>query len=488
MVLKAIKKVRAKFKRVYLTMFKHYFVFFIIMVMILTLGIGLIVRSIIETTSSKEYIGEVQKYFMASKIVRADYKNIDMGKIGALGGWVEILDSDKKLIYVLGNKKDEQKSYSEEDLIYLVDQSYDKLKNSGEYYCSVANFKADEKKYYCIVKVPAEAMDITVDIKSTDEKYIEKIALKMVGSFILVILLIFLSVFLYAFWTSRKIVKPLRKILEGIKKMTEGDYSTRISFKADNEFAEIKDAFNFMAEKIETSERERERVEKLKQQLLVDISHDIKTPATSIQGYSKALYDGVVPEEKKQKRYLKIIYDKSQRVTALIDNLHELTKLDNQAYVICREKQDFCEFTREILAGFYKEIEDKGFQLEVEIPEREIIYEFDKIEMSRAVSNIIANSLKYNPDKTKMKIELSKNKDGIEFIIADDGIGIDEELKEQIFEPFTRGDSSRRSTGGTGLGLSIAKKIIEKHGGRLTINQHPGYKTCFKIELFSDKG
>jgi len=450
----------------------------------LTIGVGLVVHDIIKTTTSEEYIGEVQNYFKASKIVKADYKNIDAAKISSLGGWVEILDSDKNLIYVIGNKKDTIKNYSEEELIYVLNESYNKLKNKEEYYYSIANFKVGEKKHYCIVKVPAKVMEINVDIKPTDEKYIEKLAIKMVGSFIIVILLIFFAVFFHAFLTSRKIVKPLKKILEGIKKMTKGDYSTRINFKADNEFAEIKDAFNFMAEKIETSERERERVEKLKKQLLVDISHDLKTPATSIQGYSKALYDGVVVEDEKQKRYLKIIYDKSERVTALIDNLHELTKLDNDRYAIYKEKQDFCEFIREILAGFYKEIEDKSFELEVEIPEDEIIYEFDKTEMARAVSNIITNSLKYNPNETKMKIELKYNENIIELIIADDGIGIDEELKKQIFEPFTRGDASRRSSGGTGLGLSIAKKIVEKHGGRLKLNEGLGYKTEFKIELF----
>lgn len=487
MIMRGINKIRQKFKRVYLTMFKQYILFSIAMFIILSCSMGFMFYHIVKITESNEYIDEIQEFFMASKIVKKDYKSIDGSKISSMGGWIEILDSNKKLIYVIGKKKDSKKSYTEGELIYLLNESYDELNNKKEYYYSVATFKVDKKNYYCIVKVPYKIMTIDVDIdpeKQKSEKYTKKVLIKIFQGMICSIGITIILGLLYAFWTSRKIVKPLKKILEGIQKMISGDYNTRIKFKADNEFADIKDAFNFMVEKIQTSEMERKKVEDLKNQLLVDISHDLKTPTTSIQGYSKALYDDMVEDEKKQKKYLKIIYDKSKRVTHLIDSLHELTKLDNKNFKINKKKQDFCEFIREILAGFYKEIEDKGFQLEVQIPENEIIYEFDTIEMTRAVSNIISNSIKYNPKGTKINVKLSNDEDKINLLISDNGIGIDDELKIKIFEPFTRGDSSRKSSGGTGLGLSIAKKIIEKHGGKLSLNNEVKDKTEFNIELF----
>ncbi|XKS12271.1 sensor histidine kinase [Clostridium ljungdahlii] len=200
-------------------------------------------------------------------------------------------------------------------------------------------------------------------------------------------------------------------------------------------------------------------------------------------GYSKALNDGVVENDKKIKQYLNIIYNKSKRTVSLIENLHEFTKLDNSKFLISKEECDFCEFVREIVSEYYNEFEEKNFELEINLPEDEIIYEFDKVEMERAISNIISNILKYNEVGTKAKIELTYDNSKIQLIIADDGVGIDESLKENIFEPFVRGDKSRYTKGGTGLGLSIANKIVQKHGGTLTLEKCKKYKTVFRLKL-----
>ncbi|EET85491.1 histidine kinase [Clostridium carboxidivorans P7] len=186
---------------------------------------------------------------------------------------------------------------------------------------------------------------------------------------------------------------------------------------------------------------------------------------------------------KKIKQYLNTIYNKSKRTVSLIENLHEFTKLDNSGFLINKENWDFCEFIRQIVSEYYNEFEEKGFEIEINLPENEIMYEFDKVEMERAISNIISNVLKYNKIGTKAKIELTCDNYEIQLIIADDGIGIDEGLKENIFEPFVRGDKSRYTKGGTGLGLSIANRIVQKHGGSLTIESCKEYKTVFKLKF-----
>lgn len=478
------KKARKKFKKLYSTMFKNYIIFVFIMIIIFLLGIALAIFTIGKMTLSEDYIKDTQKSFMASRIVKSDYKNIDAKRITSYGGWVEILDSNKNVIYVIGNKKDNKKKYSEDELLNFMNLNYNNLKNNKSYFYSITPFTiSNGKKFYCIVRVPYNVMNIDVDIANPSDKYIRKAAISIVGSIFIVILFLIISVFGYAHLTSKKIVRPLKEILKGIKKMTEGVYSTRIDFNAENEFAEIKDAFNFMAEEIQTSEIERNKLENSRQQLLVDISHDLKTPLTSIRGYAKALNDGMVDDEEKVKKYLNIIYNKSERATLLIENLHEFTKLDNSQYKINKEEQDFSEFVREIVSEFYNEFEEKHFELEIDLPEHEIMYKFDKLEMERAISNIISNVLKYNPSGTKARIELSNDNHGIQLIIEDDGIGIDENLKENIFDPFTRGDKARRTKGGTGLGLSITNKIIQKHGGSLILEQCEKYKTVFKIKL-----
>lgn len=486
MAFKILKNARKRFKKLYLTMFKNYIIFVFLILIVFLISIGIIILTIGKMISSEEYVKDTQRFFMASTIVKSDYKNIDASQITPFGGWVEILDSTKKVIYVIGTKKDDKTAYSEDELLNLMSLNYNNLESDKSYFYSIAHFDSNGEKLYCMVKVPPGVMNINVDIKPSPDKYIRKAAVSIVASILIIIIFLTLSVFVYAYLTSKKIVKPLKKILEGIKRMTKGDYCTRIDFNAENEFAEIKDAFNFMAEKIETSESERKRLENLRRQLLADISHDLKTPLTSIRGYSKALYDGMVEDEEKLKKYLNIIYNKSERATLLIETLHEFAKLDNSQYIINREEGDFSEFIRETVSGFYNEFQEKGFQLEIDLPEYEIRYKFDRVEMERAISNIITNVLKYNPEGTKIKIELKNNIEEIELIIADDGIGIDENLKDKIFEPFIRGDKSRHTTGGTGLGLSIANKILEKHGGNLKLEQREKYKTVFKLNLGKD--
>lgn len=476
-------KIKKKSKKIYTSMFQNYVLFVFLIILVFIAGITFPIIGIGKMITSKEYIGGMQQFFMASKIVKSDFKNIDASKINSVGGWVEILDSDRNLVHVIGKKKDDKKAYTEEEMYKLIDWNLDMSKSENENLNSISIFYSEGKKYYCIVKIPPGIIKVEVSRKDEPEEYIQRAAISIVKGMLMILVFLIIVILFYASWTSRKIVKPLNKILEGIKRMTEEDYSTRISFKAANEFAQIKDAFNFMAEKIQASEVERAKIENLKQQFFVDISHDLKTPVASVQGYSKALYDGVVVDEDRKRMYLKTIYEKSQRLTTLIENIHELAKLNNDTYVMYKEKIDFCEFMREIVADFYPEIENRNFDFIIDVPEYAIEYEFDKNEMTRAISNIISNALKYNPDYTTLKIEFKKISNSIEIIIADNGVGIEESLKEQIFEAFTRGDLSRKTSGGTGIGLSIAYKIIEKHGGKLYLKSEEDFKTAFIIQF-----
>ncbi|AYF53867.1 HAMP domain-containing histidine kinase [Clostridium botulinum C] len=472
-------------KKVYTAMFKQYILFVFLIIIVFVSGILVTLIGIGKLVSSKDYISDIQKFYKASSIVKSDYKNIDAGEITSVGGWVEILDKNKNVIYVIGNKKDSKKVYTEDEILTLIEENSDKNKVDTTYLHSIDIFYVGKKKYYCMVKIPPGIINIDIDKEGSTEEYIHKVVHKLFRGIIHTSLFILLVILFYALWTSRRIVKPLREILKGINKMTEGDYSARINFEHENEFSEIKEAFNFMARKIEQGTKEREKAEIFKQQLFTDISHDLKTPITSIQGYSKALYDGVVQGEEKKRRYIKTIYDKSKRLVDLVENVHELAKLGNGNYSIYKEEIDICEFLREIITGFYFEIENKKFDFEIDIPEEEILFYIDKSEMTRAISNIISNSLKYNSYNTKLKIQLIKRDNSIEIIIADDGSGIPDELKDIIFEAFTRADTSRITTGGTGLGLSIAKKIVEKHNGDISLEYNNEYKTIFKIVLYS---
>lgn len=302
---------------------------------------------------------------------------------------------------------------------------------------------------------------------------------------LLFILLFGLNVWGYSLWMAGRITKPLEKIADGVQQMAEGRYQQRLDFEAGYEFGVIQRHFNEMAANLERTEEENRRLESGRQQMLVDISHDLKTPITTIQGYAKALQLGLVDNEEQKDRYLRLIYNKAVLVSDLIEDIFSLSTLESPEYPLSATSGDLAELIREIAAEYYDQFEDKGFNLELNIPSGEVPVRCDFKLMRRAVSNLVSNALQHNSSGTKVSISVEETSDKAIVHIIDDGAGIPDALKEMVFEPFVRGDVSRRSDGGTGLGLAIAKKTAELHGGGLELDNRGGL-TAFQLVLNKD--
>ncbi len=228
-------------------------------------------------------------------------------------------------------------------------------------------------------------------------------------------------------------------------------------------------------------EKEQQRAFDRKRNLLLsDIAHDIKTPITTICGYSRALSDGVVDREREQE-YLDAIYAKSMRMSELITLLFEYVKLDSEGYVLHREKLDFAELIRENAAMVYPDYEEKKIRVEIDVPEEAVFCEADRLQMGRAVMNLLTNAARYGKPGGKVLIRLRERT----LVVADDGLVIEPEFAEHIFEPFTRADKARTTHGGSGLGLSISAKVVEMHGGKLELDCAfgKGYTKAFVLRL-----
>lgn len=231
---------------------------------------------------------------------------------------------------------------------------------------------------------------------------------------------------------------------------------------------------------------QKEEYDRQRNLLLSDIAHDIKTPITTVCGYARALADGVVSDEAKRKEYLQAVYAKSMRVDELINLLFEYVKLDSSGFELHKETADLGEFLRENIACLYSDFEENGIELEIEIPEKEIQFDMDKVQMGRAITNILTNAVKYCQKGNRVHISLSEGSGGgCQISIADSAAPIDDALAANIFEPFARGDFARSSRGGNGLGLSISHKIVHMHGGELGLRRDcgGGYTKAFVISL-----
>lgn len=384
--------------------------------------------------------------------------------LDAYGGWYEILDEERKVVFVKGEKKDNIYKYTDEMLFDKMDL----INNNDSMLYHVYPVKdPNGEKYLLLWKQPKNIIN-----------YVTKtvIVLLIVFSILLLIALYF-----YSAYSVKQIKKPLKSIIHGIKEMERQNYKIRLDFTAEKEFAEIRDAFNKMAKEIQQSNTEKERIEEAKKKMLLHLSHDLKTPITSIYGFSKLLYEDELNEENDRRKYLKYIYDKSLYVANLIKDLFEFAKYEDSNLKLNKDTVDITEWLRQVIIELYTEIEEKGLNLEISIPEEKIELKIDSMKMKRVITNIINNSIKYNSKGTTIYVECKKIDNKVIIILGDNGVGIDENIKNIVFNDFIRGDHEEKD--GTGLGLAISKKIITLHNGKITLEEDENYKTKFQILL-----
>lgn len=293
-------------------------------------------------------------------------------------------------------------------------------------------------------------------------------------------------IIIFIFWMNQKVKKPLDTLNTAMLDFANGKRDGKLEYSGASEFVQISTSFNIMSEKLTESEKNKQQLMEEKQKILADISHDLRTPITVIQGYAKAVNDGLIAEDEKE-RYLNTIYHKANGLAELIQIFYDYSKLEHPDFALAMEKRDLCEFVREYLAFKYEEVDMAGFLLEAEIPTQPILVEFDAIQMKRVFENIIGNSLKHNKRGTTILLEIKLVDNSIWITVGDDGVGIPEEIVATLFEPFVVGDESRNNKQGSGLGLAIAKRIVEAHGGSIELVQplpsHYGMTTEIRIKL-----
>lgn len=423
--------------------------------------------------------------------IRKNYEAFDTRELEEMGGGFEVVDENNKVIFRKGNVGKKKETYTQEELLKLSYLSY--IESSKELHILNGFISSSGKKYISIITLPSNNIKLNFQFSSKYMYLFKGIKSKLIISLILFIAIVIFSIGLFSYLISIRLGKPLKKIEEGLVSIGNGNYKDRLKFNGPKEFDIIKDTFNEILDKLSKAEDEKRMLEDSKKMLLADLTHDIKSPITSIKGFSQALVEGRIDDEDKD-RYYKVINRKSDEVVEMIDELFQYVKMDTPDFKLNMQKKDICEVLRRLIVKYYDDIKNKGMELEFFIPEEKIYVKIDEINLFRALGNLVDNVLKCNKAGTRIKIELSKDQiygkyieknEKVVFIrVCDDGIGI--KNKDIIFDPFVREDKSRKNDGGTWLGLSIVKKIIELHGGKIGITENVEYKTIFEIALYEN--
>lgn len=479
-----LKKIATYFKskKMETQLLKNYilFLFILIVIFMLTMVSLLFYYSI-------NYMDSTTDSNTAEEIIKQNYKDINVSNFIKYKGYVEVLDKNLVIIMENGSKHEVGFKYPQQ---YFHDMITNNLKD-GYFYSS----KYGEKKdFILITAMPNSIFDTYVWGLEHKEQLEQasspkKSGLTFLRIFPFIIFLFLLStMILYSKLTSRMFVKPLKKLLEGVNTLKNGEYSARVEINSLNEIGQLKDAFNLMAEKIQQEVLLKKKAENNRKRMILDISHDLKNPLTSILGYSEFLLENndILPKDKN--KLLKVINNNSKRANDLIQDLFEFSRVESTEYKLDIGNHDIGEFLRELIAGYVPMMEQKGVHYQFDITEDEVEISFDRKNLDRALSNIIINSIKYNSPGITISIKLLIQNRTAVIIIEDDGIGIPKEFQGDIFEPFVRVDAIRNSkTGGTGLGLAISKAIIEKHGGSIYLVKDINKGCKFVIKLKDDE-
>lgn len=306
------------------------------------------------------------------------------------------------------------------------------------------------------------------EIKETLNETYKIIIYSMLISMVIAVVLLY--------FISQKISKPIKEINEITKVIASGEFNKRVSIMSKDEIGQLAISFNHMAVELD-------RLEEMRKGFIADVSHELRTPLTLIKGYVKGLMDVQLSEERKEE-YLDIIYKETDRLTELINNLLDLSKMESGKNMLNVEKFDINELIRRNIINYSNKLEDKDINVEANFKFDPVLVMADKESISQVISNLVDNAIKFMNNGGCLFIDTDIKEDKALISIKDTGIGISEEDLNNIWQRFYKGDKSRsRQVKGTGLGLSIVKEIIKSHNEQIWVESKAGEGTVFSFTL-----
>lgn len=402
------------------------------------------------------------------KINSEEYQKVSPDYLKKHKATIEIVDSNLKVISSKGAENLTGHQYTPIEFATLLQNNSD-YRNVG-----YKTIESDYGKDYTIVLIQTITKKALRNYNLVNDYY--TIGLLTGTLLLLVVVFIFFV---------RSVYKPVRESFKAIEKnivrtpydKTKADLSHIPLSESQN----VLKCYNEMLDEMEQMKKEKDAAIDQSNKLISNLSHDLKSPITTIIGYSEILVeDNLKPDD--QKKYLTYIRQSASDLNELVLLLFQQVKYQSSDYSINFEPIDINSFLRDLCANYYMLFDKRGFQMEVQIEEVPHRMNVDKVHMKRALSNLFENCLSHNPVPAKVRIATQKTDTHFTIYFMDDGVGIKEEDRSNIFEPFFQCDDSR-SNKHSGLGLYVTRQIIEKHYGRISVTGDPEYKTVFEIQF-----
>lgn len=297
---------------------------------------------------------------------------------------------------------------------------------------------------------------------STKSAFVSQFPMTFMRLFLTAALLTLLIVIIFVFWMSYSMVRPLRQMSSAAKKFAVGDFSTRVTVTSDDELGELATAFNDMADSLSASEG-------MRRSFIANVSHELKTPMTTIAGFVDGILDGTIPPQR-QSHYLRIVSNEVKRLSRLVTSMLSLSRIDNGELKLNRKNFEMFSMIVTILASFEQKIEERHYQIKGLEDFQSLMVNADPDLMYQVIYNLIENAVKFTNEGGYILFSLEETRYDLSVSIENSGAGIPPEDIRYVFDRFYKTDKSRSiDKKGMGLGLFIAKSIMRLHGGDIYV-------------------
>ena len=278
-----------------------------------------------------------------------------------------------------------------------------------------------------------------------------------------------------AFFLARSQIRPLKEMSSAVREFSKGDLTRRVDVHCGGELEELADSINRMAGELS-------RLEDSRRSFVANVSHELRSPITCMRGYVQAMQDGVI-DAADMPRYYQIVLDETDRLTGLVNDLLDLSRLESGKFPLTLAPFDANELVRRNLINFEPRIDAKKISVQVELADGPLMVMADANRVNQVVSNIIDNAVKFmDGEDNRLTVRTAREGANVRFTIANNGPRIAEADLPYIFERFYKADKAHTSGQGTGLGLSICQRIIQQHGSKITVRSDDS-ETAFEFLL-----
>ncbi len=367
-------------------------------------------------------------------------------------------------------------------LVLTVPQDAAESAMSAEPYAARTTLGDIYQETHFVVGVPIECDGETVGfvLAVTGARALTTMWRAFIGMFFMTAVTVLLLSFVVSAWVSMRQSRPIREMAEATRRFAGGNFDVRMHNYGDvTEISELAESFNNMADSLQETERQR-------REFIANVSHELKTPMTTIAGYTDGILDGTIPPEQ-ETQYLHIISDEARRLSRLVRRMLEVSQLQSRDLTRTKAPFDVCESMRRVLISMEKKITDRGLDVEADIPDRSVMVLGDNDLITQVIYNLLENAAKFARAGSSLYLGVTTGNGKALVSVRNEGDTIPAEEIPLLFERFHKSDKSRsEDKDGVGLGLYVVKTILDQHKEHIAVTSEDGVTTfTFTISLAS---